>query len=74
MQPYSIINKDKELVHRALPMNTEYYMDEYMNRFIRAQKSIVKKNPEIRVQTLSVLDFLVERGSTCAYMLREGMC
>lgn len=57
-----------------LPTNTLYFMEEYVQRFCNYFRNDVKKNVEIKNSLNTVLSFLVDKGSTCGYMLRERYC
>ena len=57
-----------------LPTNTIYYIEEYAQRFCTNNRNNIKRNAEIRNNLSTVLSFLVDRGSTCGYMLREKYC
>lgn len=69
-----IVRNNKHLWENPLPVNTEYYLEEYMQRFISSHKQEMKLNREMRHDVFDVLNFLVHRGSTCAFMLREELC
>ena len=69
-----IIRSNSDLRDSTLENNTEYYMEEYAQRFILANRVEIKRRPEMRKNLLEVLSFLVDRGSTCGYMLRESIC
>lgn len=69
----TIIEGNPDLVRMPLQINTEYYLDEYMQRFIRAHRSDMKRNAEMRRKVIDVLNFLVNKGSTCGFMLREDI-
>lgn len=69
-----IVRNNPHLRTCALQMNTEYYIEEYSQRFIRAKRSEIRRAPKTRSDLLDVLSFLVDRGSTCGYMLRESIC
>jgi len=69
-----IVRNNPHLRTCALQMNTEYYIEEYSQRFIRAKRSEIRRVPKTRCDLFDVLSFLVDRGSTCGYMLRESIC
>ncbi|PED57384.1 hypothetical protein CON50_00645 [Bacillus anthracis] len=68
---YEIVQNNPHLEHKVLQINAEYYIEEYMQRYIRENKLEFKKNASVRNKVITVLSFLVNRGSTCGYMLRE---
>ena len=57
-----------------LPTNTLYYLEEYVQQFCSKNRNNIKKDAEIRNAITTVLNFLVDKGSTCGYMLREQYC
>lgn len=69
----TIIRENNHLQKCDLPMNTVYYIEEYMYRFISAMATDLKRNKEFRNNALLVLDFLVAKGSTCGYILRGSI-
>jgi len=69
-----IIRGNPHLKDRSLEINTEYYIEEYVQRFIASKRTDIKCSPELRRDTLDVLSFLVNRGSTCGFMLSESIC
>ncbi|MEC1071960.1 hypothetical protein P9D22_27790, partial [Priestia megaterium] len=70
---YEIIKNNPHLEHKKLELNTEYYLEEYMQRYIFENRLYFKRNPSLRNKVITVLNFLVNRGSTCSYMLRESI-
>lgn len=68
-----IINND-HLKNCNLPVNTQYYIEEYAQHFCNKNHSKLKTDTEIKNAVITVLSFLVDRGSTCGYMLRERYC
>jgi len=70
----TIIRGNPHLKDILLEVNTDYYIEEYVQRFITSKRTDIKRSPELRSETLDVLSFLVDRGSTCGFMLRESIC
>ena len=68
-----IINND-HLKNCNLPVNTQYYIEEYTQHFCSKNRNKLKSDAEIKNALIAVLSFLVDRGSTCGYMLREHYC
>lgn len=60
-----------ELQDVSLPMNTIYYIEEYMCRYVKNQIYTFKSNPQRRQRVLNILNFLVNKGSPLGFMLRE---
>ena len=70
----TLILNNPHLCTCDLPTNTLYYLEEYVQQFCNNNRNKIKRNAEIRNALTTVLSFLVDRGSTCGYMLREQYC
>lgn len=70
---HTIIESNPHLELILLQVNTEYYIEEYMQRYILAHRNDIKRNPAMGKKVIGVLSFLVNRGSTCGFMLRENI-
>ncbi|WP_253896091.1 hypothetical protein [Solibacillus sp. R5-41] len=70
---YVIIKNNSHLEHKKLEVNTEYYIEEYMQRYIEENRLIFKRTPALRNKVITILNFLVNRGSTVGFMLRESI-
>ena len=55
-----------EWIDRAL-----YYIEDAVLRLTTEKTIAIKKDKRIKKQLLSILDWLVERGSTVGFLLRE---
>lgn len=69
-----IIHNNPHLQYCELQVNTIYYIEEYVQRFCNRNRNKLKRNVEARNALVVVLNYLVDRGSTCAYILRENYC
>ncbi|WP_222124465.1 hypothetical protein [Paenibacillus xylanexedens] len=70
---YTIIKNNSHLKEIVLQVNTEYYIEEFMRRYMMKYEADIKKYPEVREKVICILSFLVDRGSTSGFMLRESM-
>lgn len=70
---YEIIDHNSHLWEVQLLANTIYYLECYMEIYCDYQRSNIKKNQIIKRQVELVLDFLVHRGSTIGFMLRDEL-
>ena len=68
---YEIIKRNENLNEKELVINTVYYMERYIGIYIDEKREIIKKDISIRKKVLTILDFLVNKGSTISYMIRE---
>ncbi len=70
----TLILNNSHLCTCDLLTNTLYYLEEYVQQFCNNNRNNIKRNAEIKNALATVLNFLVDRGSTCGYMLREQYC
>jgi len=68
---YEIIKRNEKLNEKELVINTVYYMERYIGIYIDEKREIIKKDISIRKKVLTILDFLINKGSTISYMIRE---
>ena len=66
-----IINNNPHLEKAALPANTQYYLEEYMNSLIKKEKFTLRTDNHRRKQVITVLNFLVSKGSTPGFRMRD---
>ena len=66
-----IMKNNPHLKKAELPVNTQYFIEEYMNTRIKKEKFTLRTNEHRRKQVMIILDFLVERGSTVGFGMRE---
>lgn len=69
----TILSKNKELVSAKLEMNTVYYLENIMRKFIILQRPLIKKDIRTRNAVIEILNFLVDVGSPTGYLLREDI-
>jgi len=68
-----IVGDNAEFQDVSLPANTIYYLEEYMYRDVKKQIYTFKAEPRRRQRAFRVLNFLVGKGSSLGFMLREGI-
>ncbi len=68
-----IINNNPHLQNVSLPKNTIFYIEEYISEFIKEHISALRMDVELKRKIGNVLDFLVLKGSTMGYFLREEL-
>ena len=55
----------------TLETDTIFYMENVVRGYIFENRQIIKTKPQIKKQILLLLNFLIEKGSSIAYRLRE---
>lgn len=68
-----IIKRNPNLINEELEVNTVYYLDNITKKYVYKNKSKIKKNLKLKKDTIVILDFLVEKASSSAYLLRESI-
>ena len=66
-----IIKNNPHLEKAALPANTQYYLEEYMNSLIKKEKFTLRTDNRRYKQIITVLNFLVSKGSTPGFRMRD---
>lgn len=69
----NILQNNPQYVSIELETNTVYYIENLMKRYILMNRQTIKATLNIRNQVMTILDFLLERGSTAGYFLREDI-
>ena len=64
----SIINQVKD---DKIDEDTIYYLESVIRKFIFEYKKTIRKDVQLKIAVLVVLEYLIERQSAVAYMLRE---
>lgn len=67
-----IIKNNPHLWENPLPLNTIYYIEEYMFGFAKKVNFTLKTTEtDVKKKTLIILDFLVSKGSMVGFLLRD---
>jgi len=70
---YTIISTNNSLEMGDLESNTLYYLEKTMRKFIFMNKEQIKKEIRLKNKVITILDFMIERGSIQGYLLRESI-
>lgn len=70
---FTIVSKNKTLDLEKLEKNTLFYMECFMRKFIFSNRKRIKETLRLKNMVVPILDFMVERGSTHGYLLRENI-
>ena len=68
-----IIERTPDLASREQEVNTVYYLESLVRGYVLQNRSKVRTTPQIQHQVLTILNFLLEKGSATAYLLREDV-
>jgi hypothetical protein len=68
-----IIERNPELASVELEVNTIYYLENLARGYVLSNRHKVRTTPQLQQQVLAILNFLLEKGSATAYMLREDV-
>ena len=69
----NIIKRNKDIFDQKLEANTIDYLESIVRRFIYNNREKIKKTKQLKEIVLTILDFLVKKGSVVGYMLRESI-
>lgn len=67
----TLISENDHLVHAQLHSNTIYYLEEMILRVSKEHLNDVKKDSVLRGKILIIVNFLISRGSTIGFLIRE---
>ena len=70
---FTIVSNNKTMNLADLKSNTIYYMESFVRRYIYSNKQKIKKETNLRNKIIPILDFMIERNSVHAYLLRESI-
>jgi len=69
----NMLEKNTILSSGDLEINTIYYMENLVRNYVFHNRHIVKTKPVLKKRLLIILDFLVEKASVAAYLIREDI-
>jgi ATPase family associated with various cellular activities (AAA) len=68
-----MLKKHPEHVNVEAPVNTVYYLERVVRKYVYQHRTSIKTKAQLRTKTLIILDYLIEKGSVNAYLLREDI-
>lgn len=68
-----MVKDGKDLETATLPTNTLYYLEEYMYDYLTSKHFDFRANLDTKRKVLNVLDFMVKKGSTVGFLLRDAI-
>lgn len=69
----SMIRHNNNLLGEELEVNTIYYIERVVRRYILEHRQAIRTMLQAREAVVMILNFLVERGSATGYLLRESI-
>jgi hypothetical protein len=68
-----MLNKNPDLSTEELEVNTVYYLETLIRSYIIKNRNAIRKTPQLKHRVLTILDYLLSKGSETAYLLREDI-
>ncbi len=68
-----MIKKNTNLSSEDLEVNTIFYMENTVRNYVFHKRREIKTNPVLKKRMIIILDFLVEKASVTAYLIREDI-
>jgi hypothetical protein len=68
-----IIEQSSGLADGELETNTVYYLENLLRGYVLRHRHKVRTTPQIKTAVLVILNFLLEKGSVTAYLVREDV-
>lgn len=69
----NMIEKNKCLLSEELEVNTIYYIESIVRKYILTRRQKIRTTLQTKKAVVSILNFLIERGSATGYLLRENI-
>ena len=66
-----LLRNNTNLLNNKLEPDTIFHLENLIRKYIFLQSAKIKKDRKSKDDVLIILNFLVEKGSAVAYMLRE---
>jgi hypothetical protein len=68
-----VLKDNPELQSAELEVNTEYYLENLVRKYILLKRMAIKSSVQVKSQILVILNFLIDKGSVVGYLLREDL-
>ena len=63
----------QELQIAELEEHTTYYLENVVRKYALLKRSVIRSSVHIKSRVLTILNFLIEKGSVVGYLLREDV-
>lgn len=67
------LENNKNLQTDSLEVNTVYYIENIVRTFVLGNRQKIRSSPSLKKKVLTILDFLIAKGSVAAYLTREDI-
>ncbi len=68
-----ILEKHPDLAAKELEVNTVFYLENFVGGYVLRNRHKVRTTLKIKTQVLTILNFLLDKGSVSAYLWREDI-
>jgi len=68
-----ILDKNKDYVNKKLEINTIYHIENIVRKYTFKNREKIKRTKHLKNKLIIILNFLIEKGSTIGYMVRESI-
>ena len=68
-----MLARNQTLLSVKLEVNTIYYIENFARKYVYTNRTKIRKSKKIKDEVLVILDFLIAKGSTIGYILRESI-
>lgn len=68
-----MMDRNKNLLNEELEVNTIYYIENVVRKYILSNRQKIRTTLQMKQAVVSILNYLVERGSATGYLLRENV-
>ncbi len=69
----NILQRNGTLLFEELETNTLYYLENLIRKYMLTKRQRIKTNPQLKNRIITILDFLIAKGSAIGYLLREDI-
>lgn len=68
-----IVQNNRQLQTAELEENTTYYLENVVRKYVLLKRGVIRSSAQMKTRVLTILNFLIERGSVVGYLLREDV-
>jgi hypothetical protein len=68
-----IVKSNANLRSEELEINTLYYLEKAVRKYVLLNRKLLKTSIQAKTRLVTILDFLVDRGSVTGYLVREDV-